>query len=169
MSCCGGKKEHFDDYLEYGPYPEQGMPGQCGGGYGMGSMGDYGTYGGCNNEQEPFHNEPIPNLIDFDQYTNMHDSNCNCPTCQAPYSFPYAAKPSECGNPACRGGPCKCGAKGKMLFANDTLVDVGIDNGNAHLMLPGVNLQLDLFTILKYLLIIFVVCYVAFKLMGRRR
>lgn len=170
MSCCGGKKENFQDYLEYGPYPGGEFQSDCGGGYGYGGSGAYGTYGGCDNEQEPFHYEQIPNLIDFDQHTNLHDSNCNCPTCQTPYSFPYAAKPSECGNPHCKGGPCKCGGKSLMATMQEqTLLDVGVDGGNAHLMLPGVNIQLDLFTILKYLLVIFVVCYIAFRLMGRRR
>lgn len=181
MSC--GTREGFN--LEYGSYPGTDFPSECGGGYGYGGKGHYGTYGGCNADSRsvenfcsiPLGSPALPcddhGCANVDGLTNRHDPGCWCPTCQVPYSFPYEAPPKACGNPACKCGDCTGNCKCLMEGMTGE-IDLGLVSGNgngldAYVMIPGINVHVDLYAVFKYLFIIFVLSYATIYLLKRAK
>lgn len=149
-------------------YPINDFPSQCGEG---------------NLETEEFSSKAV------DTYSDRHDPGCWCPACQAPYTFPYVATQKACGNPACTCGDCnkknkcKCYSETNQLQQlqlqqsrsqqivhpmSKTLLDVGLmrENGlSAHIMLPGLGLRVDVYALIKYVLIIALLSYLMIHLM----
>ena len=142
-------------------YPINDFPSQCGEG---------------NLETEQFSSKAV------DAYSDRHDPGCWCPACQAPYTFPYVATQKACGNPACTCGDCnkknkcKCYPETNQLQQSKlqskkqsrSLLDFGLmrENGlSAHVMLPGLGLRVDVYALVKYVLIIALLSYLMVSLM----
>lgn len=195
MSCgskenfCGCGREDMKEgfnagtppYLGYAGYPGSDFPNQCGGGYGYGGYGHYGTYGGCA-KMDTFDadNAKAMEFAELDSYNAVHEPGCWCPQCQAPYSMPYQVSAKACGNPYCKcgdcDGNCKCGAQVAAAATHSkgldgSLVDFGLTNGRGlkgHLHVPGVDLNVDFNTLLRYAALIFVIAFIAYYLLGLR-
>jgi hypothetical protein len=149
-------------YLGYAGYPGSDFPSQCGGGYGYGGYGHYGTYGGC----------AAPEVADnkfteLDSYNAVHEPGCWSPQCQTPYSMPYQTGSDACGNGNCG----KVQAASEMSEAAGSLVDFGLTNGNGlkgHLQVPGINVNVDFYALLRYAILILIVATIAYYLLGLR-
>lgn len=195
MSCrshdCAGQedvKEGFGagmpPYLGYSGYPGSDFPSECGGGAGYGGAGHYGTYGGCATQNHYDQNDAYAEL---DAETNVHEPGCYCPQCQAPYSMPYHAEQSACGNPYCKcgdcDGNCKCGGgetggggglvavHGNSGHNPNALFDLGLTNGNGlkgHVGGPGFNIHVDFQALLKYAVLLLIIATVSYYLLGLR-
>ena len=192
MSCrsykCEGEKtetkESFNagtpPYLGYSGYPGSEFPSQCGGGYGYGGQGHYGTYEGCAPQED--YNFENPAFTDYDNYNAVHQPGCACMKCQVPYSMPYQASPKACQNPWCKcgdcQGDCKCGAQevAHQVMAEaghdaSKLIDFGLTNGSGlkgHLSIPFVNLHVDFNALLRYATMILIVAVIAYYFLGLR-
>jgi hypothetical protein len=181
----GDVKEGFNagyqPYLGYSGYPGSEFPSQCGGGYGYGGMGHYGTYGGCATQDHYDFEKKLDHTefahTEFDAHDRIHEPGCQCMNCQTPYSFPYHANANACQNPYCKcgdcDGNCKCGAAEVAPAAGGlpTLFDIGLTNGTGlkgHLKVPFLNVHVDFNALLKYAVMIMIVAAIAYYLLGLR-
>lgn len=123
----------------FSQYPINNFPSQCGG--------------------EDTIDEPcVENFsaVGVDSYQDRHDPGCWCPTCQAPYSFPYVASQKACGNPKCTCGDCK----GDCKCYKETNQLQQPQYYEQQQQPPQTNYM-------KYLLIILLICIVMIYLMRR--
>lgn len=162
MSCgCSNKREGFNagnPPLGFAGYPGSEYPGMCGGG-----LGDYGTYGGCPVKPEPSYAELV------------HEPGCGCQACQTPYSVAYAASPKACG---CV-GMCDCASRAPPAqpreiasisadIAGRDLLDVGLTTQTAYVKIPFIGVSVNLYLLMKYLVLLGVIAALAYFLFGFR-
>lgn len=159
----------YSPYLSYSGYPGTQSPSQCGGG------SEYGSYGGCGSQIDTHANQ-------YAEHDDAHEHGCGCVKCQVPYSMPYAAQQSSCGNPYCQcdncDGRCKCGAQEAAMnegmgggHMDDKLFDMGLTNGNGfsgHLTAPFLNIHVDFNSVLKYIVAIIAIMAIAHHFLGLR-